>query len=254
MSEKVILILVDGMRPDSLYSCKNAFVKEFLSKCKGSLKAKTVMPSVTLPCHMSLFHSVPPQRHGILSNTYVPQVRPVSGLFEQIAAAGKTAASFYNWEELRDVSRPGALAYSFFLSQHKYEGTDSALKERALKYIKEKQPDFVFLYLGATDEAGHQFGWMTEEYLKTVAAAWDCIKDVYEAVSEEYTIFVTADHGGHDRLHGTEAFEDMTIPLLMSGKIKADIPENATILDITPTIAKLLGVEPDSEWEGNCLI
>jgi predicted AlkP superfamily phosphohydrolase/phosphomutase len=116
MSEKVILILVDGMRPDSLYSCNNAFVKEFLSKCKSSMKVKTVMPSVTLPCHMSLFHSVTPQRHGILANTYVPQVRPISGLFEQIAAAGKMAASFYNWEELRDISRPGALTYSFFFS------------------------------------------------------------------------------------------------------------------------------------------
>lgn len=44
-----------------------------------SLRARTVMPSVTLPCHMSLFHSVDPGRHGILTNTYVPQARPRGG-------------------------------------------------------------------------------------------------------------------------------------------------------------------------------
>ena len=41
------------------------------------------MPSVTLPCHMSLFHSVDPDRHGITTNGYVPQVRPIKGMFDQ---------------------------------------------------------------------------------------------------------------------------------------------------------------------------
>ena len=44
-----------------------------------SLTAQTVMPSVTLPCHMSLFHSVEPLRHGTTDNVYMPQVRPVKG-------------------------------------------------------------------------------------------------------------------------------------------------------------------------------
>ena len=74
--KKVILILSDGFRPDALTSCGNPYGRELLEKGSYSLEARTVCPSVTLPCHMSLFHSVPPQRHGILTNTYVPQVRP----------------------------------------------------------------------------------------------------------------------------------------------------------------------------------
>ena len=76
------------------------------------LQSRTVFPSVTLPCHMSMFHSVPPQRHGVLSNTYTPQVRPVSGLFDQAKMAGKTTAMFYGWEQLRDLGRPGSMTYS----------------------------------------------------------------------------------------------------------------------------------------------
>lgn len=88
MSEKVFLILVDGMRIDAPDACGNDYVVQFKTKAK-LLAERTVMPSVTLPCHMSLFHSVTPQRHGILTNTYVPQVHTVEGLVERLKAAGK---------------------------------------------------------------------------------------------------------------------------------------------------------------------
>ncbi|NMA82317.1 MAG: hypothetical protein GX962_00435, partial [Epulopiscium sp.] len=108
MDKKVILILVDGMRPDSLEICGNKFIETFKGVSEFTLNGKTVYPSITLPCHMSLFHSVPPERHGILTNTYVPQVRPIKGLFEVLHEAGKSCTSVYNWEELRDLGRPGS--------------------------------------------------------------------------------------------------------------------------------------------------
>lgn len=74
---KVLLILSDGMRPDGLDAHPAA--ARLMREGSYTLRARTVMPSVTLPCHMSLFHSVDPGRHGILTNTYVPQVRPRHG-------------------------------------------------------------------------------------------------------------------------------------------------------------------------------
>ena len=135
MKEKVILILVDGMRPDALSACGNPFTEEFLENSAYTLEGRTIMPSVTLPCHMSLFHSVVPQRHGILSNTYVPQVRPIDGLFEQIKKAGGVSGSFYNWEELRDLSRPGSLARFCFVDENTYSGSDGILTEKAAEYL-----------------------------------------------------------------------------------------------------------------------
>ena len=64
MAEKVILILTDGMRPDALTSCGHPFVEKMKEMSTYTLGARTVMPSITLPCHMSLFHSVDPARHG----------------------------------------------------------------------------------------------------------------------------------------------------------------------------------------------
>ena len=56
---KVILISIDGMRPDGLLSCGNGFVEEFKKITSYTFCAKTVYPSITLPCHLSMFHSVP---------------------------------------------------------------------------------------------------------------------------------------------------------------------------------------------------
>ncbi len=84
MANTIVLALVDGMRPDGLLSCGHPFVEKLISLSASSMEARTCYPSVTLPCHMSLFHSVDPERHGILTNTYVPQVRLFDCLFEQL--------------------------------------------------------------------------------------------------------------------------------------------------------------------------
>lgn len=257
MNKKVILILVDGMTTDSLKESKHPFIDKFIANSISNLYSTTVMPSVTLPCHMSLFHSVTPQRHGILSNTYVPQVRPIVGLFDQLRKHGKSAASFYNWEQLRDLSRPDSLAHSCYISLHQYDNTDFMLANNAIEYINDKSPDFVFLYLGTTDETGHQFGWMTKEYIEAVYNAWSCIEKLYKSIPNEYKVIVTADHGGHDFSHGTELPSDMTIPIIING-ISANMAspkmESANIIDITPTIAKLIGIEADNDWKGQSLI
>ena len=114
MDKKVILVSVDGMRPDGFESCGSFCIEKLKRECAYTLRGRSVMPSVTLPCHMTMFHGVAPERHGITTNLYMPQVRPVEGLCERLRAAGKTCAFFYNWHELRDLVRPGSLAYSVF--------------------------------------------------------------------------------------------------------------------------------------------
>jgi len=255
--KKVILVSIDGMRPDGALACGNSFVQEMMKKGSYALDAQTVFPSVTLPCHMSMFHSVTPERHGTTTNTYMPQVRPVSGLAEQIKLMGGRSAMFYNWEPLRDVTRPGSLLWADYFHSYADEHTDTILADRALKCIVKYQPDFVFLYMVETDQkGGHDTGWMSGVYLSYVANAIENVRRVYEAAGDEYTIIVTADHGGHDRTHGTDLPEDMTIPMFCLGaEFEAGrVMENVSILDIAPTIAKIMGVPAPREWEGRALV
>ena len=257
MNKKVILISVDGMRPDGLKMCGNSYVQELEKMCSYTYTASSMNPSVTFPCHFSMTHSVTPQRHGILSNTYVPQVRPVKGIFEKISDAGGTCAMFYGWEPLRDIALPGSLKFATYINAYMQESGDTVLTDEAEKLISAHKPDFVFLYMVETDEkGGHDNGWMSQEYLHRISIAMDNVKRILEKFGEEYSVIIMADHGGHDRSHGTELPEDMTIPLFFYGPdfVPGQTVPAASLLDIAPTIAAVMGIAPDREWEGRSLL
>ena len=256
IKNKVILILIDGMRPDGLMQCGNPYVSELMKLGSYTLDAKTVFPSVTLPCHVSLFYSVPPTRHGTTTNKYMPPVHPLDGMLEEIHKMRKKSAAFYTWEPLRDVAPPGTLSFSLFKEINSIADSDTYVTDKALEYIGEESPDFVFLYLGDTDEkGGHGHGWMSEEYLGYVSTAIDNVKRAILAYGDKYTVIITADHGGHARMHGTDSPEDMTVPMIFigdgfeAGRCLRDV----SILDIAPTVTKILKVPTASEWEGKAL-
>ncbi|MBQ3126820.1 MAG: alkaline phosphatase family protein, partial [Clostridia bacterium] len=157
------------------------------------------------------------------------------------------------WEELRDLTRPNHLHTSMCINLHYNENTDEKITDAAIDYIRREEPDFLFLYLGDTDEAGgHSQGWMSEGYLDVVKKAWACIERVYRALPEGYTLITTADHGGHGRSHGSDMDEDMLIPICFCGPDFAPDTaiEGVSIKDIPTTIAALLGVPAVKEWEG----
>lgn len=254
---KAILISIDGMRPDGLLACKNPYVDELRKIAYYTLNSRTVMPSSTLTCHMSLFHSVTAERHGIITNDYMPMVRPMNGLFEQLHNSGKVNAFYYGWEPLRDIARPRTVKFAEHINAYTEESSDTSLTDSALARIKKSQPDFVFLYMVETDEkGGHDNGWMSDEYLRRISIAIDNVKRVIDECSDEYAIIITADHGGHDRTHGSSTDEDMIIPNFYIGKDfeAGKCFDGGSILDIAPTIAKIIGVNPAPEWEGKPVI
>lgn len=253
MDKKVILISIDGMRPDGLENCNSEVVELLKSKGCYTFNAKTVFPSITLPCHMSLFYGVVPMRHGIVSNVFVPQVHQIGGLFEKIKAAGGVSAVFYGWEPMRDVAPAGTCRYATYINGYTEDSVDTVLTEHAICLIENKKPDFVYLYQVDTDEkGGHDNGWMSEEYLRRVRIAIENAYRVVERFGDEYTVIITADHGGHDRMHGTDMPEDMTIPMFFIGDGFEKNKElyNVSILDIAPTIARIMGLGREKEWEG----
>lgn len=253
--KKVILVLVDGMRSDSLAACGNPYAVEFAENNISNVYAATVMPSVTLPCHFSLFKSVYPDRHGIMTNTYVPMARPIPSIFDVFSAHGRRCGMFYNWEELRDLSAPGNLAVSSFINEDRIPRTDEQVLQESLDKIERFDLDCSFVYFGEVDGFGHRNGWMGDEYLKCVSEVWDMIRKLRETF-KDYVFIITSDHGGHEHNHGADIPEDMQIPIIISGEglVASEKMETANIIDIAPTIAKLMEIEPHKDWCGESLI
>lgn len=257
MDKSVALFLVDGMRPDGLQQAETPVLDRLIVMGSHTLAARTVMPSVTLPCCMSLFHGVRPERHGITTNVWTVSVRPVPSLSEVIRQAGRRTAAFYNWEELRDLSPTGALSASLMLANCEDAGGDAELAELAAGWQARNPVDFAFVYFGYVDQAGHDHGWMSAEYLAAIANADWCIGKVLDALPRDGIVIVTSDHGGHGRTHGTDCDEDLRIPLIIAGP---GIPRAETITrpihitDVAPTVAALLGLTPPAAWDGRSMV
>ncbi len=253
----VVWIIIDGLRPDALAQANPPHLAALQAEGAHTLRATSVMPCITLPCHMSMFHSVPPGRHGVTTNDWSPMARPLPGLADQARAAGLRPAFFYNWEPLRNLSRPGSLSFAFF---HEHNGVDphgdTVIADAAIAHLAHHRPDLSFVYFGVLDNVGHTYGWMSDPYLAYLAHVDQLVGALRAALPPGYTLLVGSDHGGHDRSHGQDIPEDMTVPWMAAGPgIRAGyaIPRPVSLLDTAPTLARVLGIPAHPEWEGSCL-
>lgn len=255
---QLILISIDGLRPDAIEAAQCEHIPALAEAGSYTFAAKTVMPSVTLPCHTSMFRGVDVERHGITTNTFIPLARPVPSILDAANAAGLNCGMFYNWGPLRDLADPESLRASFFeRDAHRPEG-DHRVMTHAARHIPELDLDLSFVYFGWTDECGHKHGWMSEEYLEAVHHADECVGHLLSAVREAGMnpfVLLLSDHGGHGKSHGTDCPEDMTIPWILSGPaVRAQkLDSEVRIYDTCPTIAELLGLERHRYWEGKSL-
>jgi arylsulfatase A-like enzyme len=70
----------------------------------------------------------------------------------------------------------------------------------------------------------------------------------------QYTVILTADHGGHGRTHGTDLAEDTTIPWIAWGegvRGGTKLPFGVRTTDTAATALWLLGIAVPESWSGH---
>jgi predicted AlkP superfamily pyrophosphatase or phosphodiesterase len=259
MPSKLLLIVLDGCRPDALQQANTPRIDSLWQTGAYTWNARTVMPSVTLPCHNSMFRGVSPQKHGVgEDNVYQQSASAFPSITDVARLGGKRTAMFFSWEQLRDLSAPGSLDLSYYMNAIYGEDNDTPVARVAAAHLVEKQPDFCFLYMGDVDITGHLHGWMSPEYIAAIEANDRAVGIVLDQLTEAglrdaYTFLIQADHGGHDTDHGTDMPEDMTIPWILNGtgvKRGHTIQSPVNMVDTPATIAHILDLERPAVWEG----
>jgi arylsulfatase A-like enzyme len=259
---KVLLIVIDGCRPDGIQQASTPTIDALIKKGTHTFSATTISPPITLPAHFSIFSSRKPIGHGVQSNSGQVNISP--GTMTIIEAAkynGCTTASFYSWEPLRNLSPPGALDESHMINTSDLHNGDVLIAEIAAQRITKVVPDFCFAYFEGTDIAGHKSGWMTEDYISAIETADLAVSTLLNTLTNaglmsEYTVLLLSDHGGNDTHHLENIPEIMTVPLIMSGPgIKKGycLSKPVSVLDVAPTVASLMGFSAHWEWEGKAL-
>lgn len=160
----------------------------------------------------------------------------------------------FNGEHRIMVNSPKVATYDLQPEMSAFE-----VKEKAISFIKEKQPDFICLNFANTDMVGHTGVF---EAAKKAAETVDfCVKEVVAtALNYNYDILLTADHGNADIMineDGTPhtAHTKNLVPLFyISNNKKYKEIKNGKLGDLAPTILKLMGIDKPKEMTGNELL
>ncbi len=97
---------------------------------------------------------------------------------------------------------------------------------------------------------------MSEGYLRQAKRDDGNLRRLLDTLPETAHVLVQADHGGHDRDHGTDLPEDLTIPWIVMGpRIRPgfEIAAPVSLLDTAPTLATLLDIPVPPQWEGRSI-
>ena len=262
---RVLLVSIDGLRPDTLANSK--YYEELRSLGSYTMNAQTINPSITMPAHMSMFHSVTAATHNMTSNLYKPSPSLKDGITEALYAEGLTAAMFLDWEKIQCLTKEYNGTERYFIpgrptetGEEWYERSTVDLCNAVLDHVNNTPTDFTFLYFALGDSMGHDYMWLSDKYTWGVDHILENLIELIKSLPEDYTVIVTADHGGGGEdayQHGSANVADMTIPLFIigegyeAGKV---LNFDVSILDVTPTIADILDVEKKAYWEGNSLV
>ena len=255
-ADNVVLIVVDGLRPDALKLAKVPTIEGFIKRGSSTMKAQTVMPSLTLPAVASMLTGLLVDQHGITWNEYEPMrgfLKAPTAFEIASFAAGRLGAMFFGKEKLLHVAKPDRGLLVQVCSVSEAGCTAQKIVTDALTAYRtatEGKPSLFFIHLADPDLAGHEKGWMSKSYLQAVEASDRAIATLVKGFEElglyKHTAFiVTADHGGHDKTHGTTAPEDMTIPWIAYGpgiKSGYEIKRPVSIIDTAATVLRALGV------------
>ncbi|NWF64136.1 MAG: alkaline phosphatase family protein [Chloroflexi bacterium] len=250
---RVLILSIDGFRPDAIPLAPMPFLTSLLSQSAYSLTAQTVYPSVTLVAHTSMLSGQCPAKHKVDWNDYIPEngYAQVNDLFDIAHAAEMQTVMYVGKEKLRQITEPQSTDIFKFINDRDLVITDDL--------IQNFPSDFrlMFVHFPTTDWMGHEYGWLSGEQLSVLFRADQALEMLvteldHRGLMSETLFILTADHGGHGTTHGSSLYEDMTIPWMAFGAGVKPAALNSTItaVDTAATAAFALGLDIPVEWDG----
>ena len=253
--DRALLVSIDGVAPRFVTPAVMPNLVALARVGASCFTAQTVTPSLTLPAHLSMLAGVDPATHGVHSNTPAPVSGAQSTVLALARSSGCTTAAVHTWKPLDAVFEKDATDQRVVIGDGYDPDDDDRVVREATARLR-GGVDLAFVYLGGPDLVGHANGWGSAEYVAALGSADARLGQVLAAAGPDRHVVVTTDHGGTGTDHAAGAPTDLeTFVVARSSRL---IPGSgwaaASILDIAPTVADLLGLEADAAWEGRSLV
>ena len=259
--QRVVIISVDGLRPDLLQGAEAPRMQALLHSGTYTLRAETMAQPDTLPCHVSMLTGVSPAKHGVTWNRYIEQSYPeVPTLFELAKQAGLTTAMAAGKMKFIALAKPKTLDDVFIPPTEPV--ADSVVAGQAARMLVDRRPHVLFVHLAGVDAVGHDKGWGSPEQLLAIGDADRAVGTVLDALQKSdltrsTLVILTADHGGVGQAHGGDDPQVRSVPWIASGPgvregfDLAATPESAVHLaDTFATACAWLGIKSGGVCEG----
>lgn len=230
MSDKVIFVLLDGLRFDVAQSSMG-YLGHLVETSQASFyKVQSELPSVSRPIYEVLMTGTLSSLNGITSNNIV-RLSHQTSIFHLAVQQGLTTAvvAYYFFSELynrspfnpfadreqHDLNQP--IQHGKFYWDDAYDDSHALADAEVLR--QNWNPDFMVVHLSGMDDIGHKFGGESREYRNKAIATDDLLSQILPLwMTAGYQILITADHGMNaDCNHGGTLPDVREVPLFGIG-------------------------------------
>jgi Glycosyl transferase family 2/Type I phosphodiesterase / nucleotide pyrophosphatase len=257
LARRVYVIVIDGCNRGRLWQARTPVIDRLAREGTEYLAVEPAYPARTVVCFSSMLTGATPAEHGMRSNF--------------VARLGVRRESIFDVLERHD--RRGRLVGIAHLldpfgeevvravtSVQPTARIDYSLVAEARRVVQEEDPDLLVLQLLAADQLGHVRGVRNPEYLEQLAETDRRIGDFLAFLEERgrlngSTVILMADHGQGRGIggHGHLDWGERPVPFVVWGegaRPRAIEREPRSVLELSATIAELLGVERPAAARG----
>lgn len=267
-TKKVLLIGIDGVRPDVMADVATPVLDSLAASGAWSMRARTTIPTISGPAWSSMLIGVWPDKHKVFNNNFggnryaeypdfLTRIESVRPELETFVAA--------DWLPLVSDDSGGPLfgdAVDTVVALDGYElgwaEADGAVTAAAVDALATGDPDALFVYLGNPDETSHETGSIGVEYRTAIEEADRRVGQVLDAMrgraayaDEDWLVLVSTDHGRRlNGGHGGRSEAELTIFYIASGPsvVPGEIEATPQIVDVAVTALAHLGIPADPSW------
>ena len=209
---RVVLVTVDGLRADALVHMPA--LSALRARAQWSDSMQTVVPSLTVPGHLSLFSGRDVTTLGLTTNSLDETaamallMNGATSIFQWVRSSGGTSTAIIGGSLVPPSQIEMAKAFFGLNALISAPEATSSIVTGAIGVATDiSAPTMLFVHISAVDAAGHTAGWvdangsLTAAYIAAVADVDGQLARLISALDPaiaagDVALAITADHGG----------------------------------------------------------